>query len=139
LFVLHVLFVCPEAFNTYIAGSPSIWWGDRVILKELPEYKALQARNGAQYRLLITVGGLEAALSPEELRASVAMKLPDPDAEFRKLNMVGNAVAVATELRPLAARGLEVAYADFPDETHNSVIPAYLSRGARFTLSGWLN
>ena len=84
-------------------------------------------------------GGLETALSPEELRASQAMKLPNPDAEFRKLNMVGNAVALASELKPLAARGLEVTFTGFPDETHNSVIPAYLSRGARFALSGWLD
>ena len=83
----------------------------------------MQARSGAQRRLLITVGALETALSPEELRASQAMKLPNPDAEFRKLNMVGNAVALASELKPLSARGLEVTFTGFPDETHNSVIP----------------
>lgn len=138
LFVLHVLFTCPGDFDTYVAGSPSIWWGDREIEKELRGYEAWQARNGAAHRLLITVGGLESALSPEELRAEVAMKLPHPEAEYRKLDMVGNAAALAAELRPLAADGLAVTFTEFPGETHNSVIPAYLGRGARFTLSGWL-
>lgn len=137
LFVLHVLFTCPGDFDTYIAGSPSIWWGDREIERELPDYKALQARSSVSRRLLITVGGLEGALSPEELRAEVAMKLPDPQAEFRKLDMVGNAAALAGELEPLAPVGLAVTFVEFPGETHDSVIPAYLGRGARFTLSGW--
>jgi len=137
LFVLQVLFTRPDLFNTYIAGSPSIWWGNRMILKQASAFKSLQARSGAHRRLLITVGGLETALSPEELRASLAMKLPDPDAEFRKLNMVGNARELASELEPLSARGLSVTIAIFPNETHNSVIPAYLGRGARFTLGGW--
>jgi predicted alpha/beta superfamily hydrolase len=137
-FVLQVLFTRPDMFNTYVAGSPSIWWGNRLILKEVLAFKSLQARSGAHRRLLITVGGLETALSPEELRASLAMKLPNPDAEFRKLTMVSNARKLALEIKPLSAHGLRVAFTIFPNETHNSVIPAYLGRGARFTLSGWM-
>ena len=32
LFVLHALFVRSDSFDTYIAGSPSIWWGKKAIL-----------------------------------------------------------------------------------------------------------
>lgn len=139
LFVLHVLFTRPDAFDTYVAGSPSIWWGERVILGELPAFESHQVRNGTPRRLLITVGGLETALTPEELRAELAMKLPDAASEFRKFRMVGNARELASKLRPLSAHGLQTTLTIFPDETHNSVIPAYLGRGARFTLLGWMH
>ncbi len=137
LFVLHVLLTNPDAFNVYVAGSPSIWWGDRQILKEVAPFEAVQRRTGVRRRLLITVGGLETHLSPEELRASMAMKLPDPDAEFHRMNMVGNATEMAARLLKLSKQGLDVDFVLFPDETHNSVIPAYLGRGARFASSGW--
>src|ERR1700719_4642547 len=34
LLVLHLLFVHPEAFQTYIAASPSIWWDNRSVLSD---------------------------------------------------------------------------------------------------------
>jgi len=137
LFVLHALFTRPDAFETYVAGSPSIWWGNRMIFKELDAFKQAQAASRHQHRLLVTAGGLETALSPEELRASLAMNLPNPAFEFLKLKMVANAQELAGQLQPLSTRGLQVAFTIFDGETHNSVIPAYVSRGVRFTLSGW--
>jgi predicted alpha/beta superfamily hydrolase len=44
---------------------------------------------------------------------------------------------LARDLATLAPYGLKVQRVVFADETHNSVIPAYLARGARFTLQGW--
>jgi len=67
------------------------------------------------------------------------MKLVNAEELARNANMVGNAESLTAELAPLAAHGVEVVYTAFPQETHNSVIPAYLSRGARFALSGWFN
>jgi ferri-bacillibactin esterase len=137
LFVLHVLFTNPDAFDTYIAGSPSIWWGSREILGEIPAFESLQIRSARHRRLLITVGGLERALAPEELRATLAMGLPHYDREYRKMDMVGNARRLAAELMPLTTHGLQVVFTVLPDETHSSAIPAYIGRGARFTLLGW--
>ena len=137
LFVLHVLFTHPEAFDTYIAGSPSIWWGSREILSEIPRFESLQIRSGQHRRLLITVGGLEHALAPEELRDTLAMGLPNYDREYQEMKMVGNASSLAAELKSLTAHGLQVKFTVFPNETHASVIPAYIGRGARFTLLGW--
>lgn len=137
LFVLHTLFRRPEAFDTYIAGSPAFWWGKGVIMKELPAFRARQMRSAERRRLLITVGALESGINPEEHRAMKALNAADPDAIIRDANVVGNARALAGELQPLSTHGLQVVFTTFEDETHNSVIPAYLSRGARFTLGGW--
>ena len=137
LFVLHTLFVRSDAFDTYIAGSPSIWWGKKAILGELAGFKAAQQRTQTPRRLFITVGELEATASPEEIRLGTALKIGDPTKLMRDANQVGNSADLAANLASLASSALEVHRVAFPDETHNSVIPAYLARGARFTLNGW--
>jgi predicted alpha/beta superfamily hydrolase len=136
LFVLHALFTRGDAFDTFIAGSPSIWWGKRSILREVPGFKATQTKTRVPKRLLITVGELEAIASPEEIREGAAMKI-DVDKLMRDAKQVGNSAELARDLGSLAPYGLKVQRVTFPDETHNSVIPAYLARGARFTLQGW--
>ncbi len=136
LFVLRALFTKPDTFDTYVAASPSVWWGNKAVLKEIPAFRKRQADNGEQRRLLISVGELESTVNIEELRAAEqdSINLHEVRQHSR---MVENAVALASELAPLAANGLQTVLARFVDETHNSVIPAYLSRGARFTLSHW--
>jgi uncharacterized protein len=136
LFVLHALFVRSDAFDTYIAGSPSIWWGKKSILREIAAYKAAQEKSRSPRRLLITVGELEAFASPEEIRLGEALKV-DANKLMKDAKQVSNSADLARDLSSLAAYGLKVQRVAFPDETHNSVIPAYLARGARFTLQGW--
>jgi pimeloyl-ACP methyl ester carboxylesterase len=137
LFALYVLFKHPESFDTYVAGSPSIWWSNKVLLQALPAFKARVAQRRLQKRLLMTMGALEYHTNPEELRLIRKMDLKGAKDLPGVVDMPGNAAALARELKPLAAEGLQVEYVAFADETHNSVIPAYLSRGARFTLSEW--
>lgn len=137
LFVLHALFVRSDSFDTYIAGSPSIWWDNKAILSEVAVFKAAQQRTKVHRRLLITVGELEAIASPEEIRLGAALKIGDPMKLMREAHQVENSAELTASLTSLAANGLDVHRVAFPDETHNSVIPAYLARGARFTLTGW--
>lgn len=136
LFVLHALFSRCDAFDTYIAGSPSIWWGKKSILREVAAFGAAQAKTRVPKRLLITVGELEAVCSPEEIRLGTALKI-DATKLMQDAKQVTNSANLARDLASLAASGLKVQRVAFPDETHNSVIPAYLARGARFTLQGW--
>jgi hypothetical protein len=136
LFVLHVLFSRSEAFDTYVAGSPSIWWGKRSILREVPQFKAAQEKSRAPRRLLISVGELEASGSAEEIRLGEALKV-DANKLMKDAKQVSNSADLARDLASLAPYGVKVQRVAFPDETHNSVIPAYLARGARFTLQGW--
>jgi len=138
LFVLYALFTQPDSFDTYVAGSPSIWWGNKLLLQELPGFKSRLAQRRSTQRLLMTMGGLEFQTNPEELRLIQQMNLAGAEELPRVVDMLGNAAALAKELTSLSTAGLQVEYVVFPEETHNSVIPAYLSRGARFTLSGWV-
>jgi len=138
LFVLHTLFEHPDAFDTYIAGSPSVWWGNKVLLNGLQEFKTRQRHSGLRRRLLITVGELEATVSPEELRAA-ALSSVDLREVRRHSQMVANASSLAAQLETLSSVGLESVFTKFADETHTSVIPAYIGRGARFALSGWFD
>ncbi|HEY2465496.1 MAG TPA: alpha/beta hydrolase-fold protein [Steroidobacteraceae bacterium] len=137
LFVLHTLFRRSDAFDTYIAGSPSIWWGKRAILGEVAGFKAAQQHTKVHRRLLITVGQLEAIASPEEIRLGAVLKVSDPMKLMHEAKQVANSAELAASLASLSASGLDVHRVAFPDETHNSVIPAYLARGARFALKGW--
>lgn len=137
LFVLHALFVRSEAFDTYIAGSPSIWWGKKAILGEVSAFKQAQQRTKVPRRLLITVGELEAIASAEEIRLGAALNIKDPMKLMRDAKQVGNSADLAKDLASLKPAGLEVQRIAFPGETHNSVIPAYIARGARFTLQRW--
>jgi uncharacterized protein len=136
LFVLHALFSRSDAFDTYIAGSPSIWWGKRSILREIPAFRGAQEKTRSAKRLLITVGELEAIASPEDIRLGESLKV-DANKLMQDAKQVSNSADLARSLSSLAASGLRVQRVAFPDETHNSVIPAYLARGARFTLQGW--
>ncbi|TAA39621.1 alpha/beta hydrolase [Pseudoxanthomonas winnipegensis] len=70
LFVLHTLFTHPDAFQAYIAVSPSVWWGNGSLFKEAEAFVAAGQGQGA--RVLLTVGQYEQALSAAALAASGA-------------------------------------------------------------------
>lgn len=119
LFALHVLFTRPDSFQTYVAASPSIWWRDRFILAEA---KAAPPQAGGSPAVLITVGEFEQF--PPADKAATADKL-------RQRAMVDNAAQMAERL---AASGCRVQFHRFPGENHGSVLPAAISRAARFAL-----
>lgn len=136
LFALHVMFNHPEAFRTYLAGSPSIWWNDRAVLKDEARFSAEVARGKVAPRLFVSVGGYEQSLQGLNLPASLPVearaKLAKSMAESR---MIDNARELADRLAALkGAAGYEVQFQVFPDETHSSVIPGALSRAMGFAL-----
>lgn len=110
LFVLHALFTRPELFTHYAAGSPSAWWGDYEVLRELEAFTAEYPLLDLQRKLLITIG-------TDELD-----------------HMVEDAGKLPVLLEPLAGQGLEVSLARFSGENHVSVLPAALSRLLKFAL-----
>jgi pimeloyl-ACP methyl ester carboxylesterase len=135
LFALHVLLSQPQAFDTYVIGSPSINQFGHEVLQELPAFQA-HGVSGAPRRVLITAGGLERnGPSPEELRFAKRNNIPIPPPVPPGHDMVSEASAMAKSLQ--SVKGVQVQFVGFPDETHNSSIPALLGRGARWTLSGW--
>lgn len=135
IFALHVLFSQPQSFDTYVAASPSL---GRLGSELIPEQHAFQGKGvtGVPRRVLITVGELEGkGPSPEELRFAQKHHIPLPPRTPPTQDTISEAQKMATSLK--SVKGLEVSFAEFAGETHQSSIPAYLGRGVRWTLTGW--
>lgn len=104
LFVMHILYTHPEAFQTYAAGAPSLWWNNQAILSE---EKAFIEKQGAKVDLFLFVGERDAR------------------------HMVLDATRTADRLAPLSAHGLRVYFQVFDEEDHVSVLPTAISRTYR--------
>lgn len=129
LFTLHVLFTRPDAFSTYVAASPSIWWAGGALLKEEAAFSAHPPQSHP--RLLVTVGAYEQELHPALRNTPDAALKASRQAERR---MMDSAREMVTRLQalpgaPVAAR-LEV----FPGQTHGSAAPYALLAGLAFFL-----
>lgn len=120
LFVLHALMTRPDAFASYVAGSPSIWRAPEEI--GAAEARFPERLGNARPRLLMTVGGDE-----QTPRASDTPQRAERRAMAR---MHDNAAALAGRLARLPQ--LASTFAVFSGENHVSVIPAMLSRAVAF-------
>lgn len=124
LFALHVLFTRPEAFSTYVAASPSLWWADGAIGKEADAFAAHPPK--APRDLVLTVGVYEQAPHPGLASGPEGEKLAAKLAERR---MVDGARDLAARLRALPGAPLDVTFAILPGQTHGSSAPHALLLG----------
>jgi len=109
LMALREMFRDPTEFSTYILSSPSIWYHEKMVLEDEPEFVKRAKAGELHLRILITSGG-------DEPRGT----------------MVDNASDLAKRLSGL--KGISVSRTIFADEIHASVSAASLSRGIRFAL-----
>ena len=148
LFVLHALFTAPESFDVYLAASPSILFGDNVVLKREAAFLANPQRRAA--RVLITVGEFEYPKVSEPLKADYRRyyaahpdKIPGQtpqqavdDLFARRPN--DRDASMAGDARTLAERltkgGVAATFAYFPGEEHTSAAISALNRGVPFAL-----
>lgn len=127
---LFALFTRPHLFQRTVASSPSIWFGDRVILNHEDQFFERARREGLSNRLYIGVGGLE------QTPPVITDEASGRRARWVLSNrMVDNASELATRLKGLSGNGLDVAFDVYPDESHISVIPSVLSRALRYALA----
>lgn len=96
LFTLHALFTRPAAFQTFIAASPSIWWGERFILSEQAGLAVRAAVATRKPQLLLTVGELEQAVAPGK-------QLSERSAMLMEKRMVDAARDLAADLQKQTA------------------------------------
>jgi uncharacterized protein len=123
LLVLHLLFIHPEAFQTYIAASPAIYWDNSSVLADEKNFSQQIKTGNLQLKVLITSAG------EEQYRGS------DPKLQAEEVyRMVDNASHLASRLATVSPKNLSVTYAIFSDETHNSVSLASLGRALYFAL-----
>ncbi|MCG5236921.1 alpha/beta hydrolase [Xanthobacter oligotrophicus] len=132
LFTLHVLFTQPEAFSTYVAASPSVWWANGAIAQE----EAAFARHLAGHlpkesptsrkRLVLTVGAYEQELHPALRTGANAEATARKQAERR---MVDGGRELAARLQALPGAPVDVTFTIFPGQTHASAAPHALLLG----------
>lgn len=119
LFVLRTLFRHPDAFRTYLALSPSIWWTDRSVLQDEAAFAAQVKAGKVTPRIFIGVGGEEQTPPvklPPGYTAEQAAKLT------ARARMVDNARELAARLGALkGAPGYKVQSKVFPGQSHMSV------------------
>jgi predicted alpha/beta superfamily hydrolase len=122
LLVLHAFFTRPEAFQRYVASSPSLWWHDGFIRRA--ENSFYTQHNKTKAHLLISAGEYEQAPSADEIARSTRDELEKILALRRTRRMVDNSRELAARLQ---TAGLNVSYRYFPGEGHGSIVPAALS------------
>lgn len=127
LLALHGLFTRPAMFQTWLAASPSIWYGERAVLAGLAGF-AQRLAGLEQRSLMLAVGEREQpAGDPATLQGR------------RRLFAQRRQVDAARELAArLAADGLpaRVAFHLLEGEDHGSALYPALARGLAFFLEG---
>ncbi|QDT52632.1 Ferri-bacillibactin esterase BesA [Caulifigura coniformis] len=124
LFVLHAMFNRPEAFHSYIAASPSVWWNDFALQKAEERFAKRCAQSPVRLRLRVTTGELEKNSGPTARLAPTAASTG-----------FGSTEDMAMRLQKLADRGVRVEFHEYPGENHGSVLPVALNHGLRFALT----
>lgn len=128
LLTLHAFLEHPERFNTFVASSPSVWFGKHSVLARARQFAASGDERLDGKRLLVTVGGLEQSRAPARGENGRAQWLSDS-------RMVDGVRELVETLQPLRARGLSLESREYPRETHLSVKPAAINYGVRFALA----
>lgn len=133
LAVLHALFVEPNAFRTFIAASPSIWWGAKAVLGGEAKFADAVRAGTVTPRVLITMGGEEQ--TPDlKYAARFGLDFEDQAERLRQQRMVDNARELTDRLKALRGSGaFEVEeYEVFPKQHHNIAAWSALARAVPF-------
>jgi predicted alpha/beta superfamily hydrolase len=125
LTVLRQLFRNPQAYSTYIAASPSIWWNSRAVLGDEEAFSRRARAGELKLRLLLTSAG------DEQYHGDDAKQLAKSQTGSR---MVDNVTELAARLEKLNPANVKVTREMFPDETHPSGAQASLCRALKFAL-----
>lgn len=127
LFALHTLFVRPAAFQSYVAVSPSVWWGGNQTFAEAEHFATSGKANGDH--VLLTVGSNEQAMSKAAQAASGAA---EQKAALDHLQIVDGVRRMARVIEK--APGLTVRERVFEGEDHGSTVGPAASLAIRFAL-----
>lgn len=114
LCVLQMLFNRPKAFQTYIAGSPSIHWNRPFIRDAGEQFIARTQQEKTDIHVVIAVGERE---------------------QGHPSRMNENARELAERLAAVSQSGVRTAFFEFADEGHISVLPVLMSHAARYALT----
>jgi uncharacterized protein len=129
LFVAYALMRRPDAFESFLTNSPSLWWNDYSILALMPEALRKIGALPVRPRVHIGVGALE---QEEPTAAPPGVSLEEARRLVREARMVDAARELAESLRD--AKLAEVKFVAFENEDHSGVLPAAIGRAITFAL-----
>jgi uncharacterized protein len=129
LFVANALMRRPEAFETFLANSPALWWNDFSTLALMRPFRKKTETLSARPRVFISVGALE---QEEPSAAPPGVELEAIKVRVREARMVDAAREFADALRD--AKLPEVRFVAFDGEEHGSVLSAAVGRAITFAL-----
>jgi predicted alpha/beta superfamily hydrolase len=135
LAVLHALFVEPNAFRTFIAASPAIWWGEKVVLANEEKFSAAVVAGAVSPRVLVTIGSEEETAKP--VPAGFGMDQAELDARVRSARAIGNARDLTARLQALrGSNGYQVEdFAIFAKQGHGLAPWPALGRAIDFAFN----
>ncbi|MER1967927.1 alpha/beta hydrolase-fold protein [Castellaniella sp. GW247-6E4] len=134
LFGLYAMTHRPDAFDGYVLSSPSVWWGDRHVVRLLRRRRDWLCASGVPaLGVFLTVGEHEQGLGPDDADA-------DPEEQVRRLAM-RRARGMVDGARDLAAEfarcpGLRLHSALLPGRGHRTASRDALLPGWRWLLAG---
>lgn len=131
LFAANALLTRPEAFSTFIIGSPSLWWDGFSILRKLPDFTQRLSALSQQPRVFVGVGGKEQD-PPTSVPPGLGVTLEEAQAQIRASRMVDAAREYAEALGKAGVAALR--HVAFAEEDHTSVAPSIIIHGMRFAL-----
>ncbi len=120
LFVLHALFTRPGSFQTFISGSPSMWWGQGYAAAAAERFITHNAGHPA--RVVIHLGGAERIGD----RGNRDLSNPRVVAHLERIKAAPPDAAMQLAERLKQVPGLEVTYREFPDLGHGPMFRASL-------------
>lgn len=127
LCTLHALFTRPAMFQTYLAASPSIWYGERAVLAGMEGFGKRLAVLPSKPSLMLTAGELEQPV------ANGAM-LEGREAIAAKRRMVDEARELAGRLQADQTLA-RVQFHLLAHENHGSAMFPAMARGLEFFLA----
>jgi uncharacterized protein len=132
LFTLHALFNHPDAFRSFAAASPSIWWNECAVLDDEVRFARAVKCRATQPRVLISVGTKEQTLPR---RLPIGMTAEETLALLDEGRMVDNAWELSERLGKVeGGDGWELAFHAFEDEDHLTGLAASVGRALDFAL-----
>ena len=111
---LRMMLTQPGAFESYVSSSPSLHWNARAVFDEVSAFEVMLSRTARAPRLSMSAASDEQTVYP----------------------MADNARAMMARLHACEGRYVPaVSFHLFDGETHDSVVPAALSRAVRFAFT----
>ena len=128
LFVLDTLFCRPDAFRTWVASSPSVWWRSGYLPGAARRFVDSDVPVADGTRVFLTAAEYDQTLTPAE------KQLPEQARQELLNTRIGRAMVDGN--RDLAGvlagvRGISVHYRFLPGETHRSAWPCAASHAFR--------